>query len=377
MTSPLKILIITGQLGMGGTERQLFHLLHGIHDGRFVFKIVNFSAGGGYYWQEQLHQLGIPIVEIKDARSAHRIWLLRRLAKAWRADVIFSANFFMNGYAAATAKLTAAAAVGSLRNSPNKAHVGHLPLYWRLLCTYGVDELVCNSQVTANDLCGQYRMLSRVRVIPNGVNVPDEAAINTWRASSKAVLSWREPELIVGFVGFLGPQKNVQLLIRAFGELAGQFTTGRLVIVGDGPARTELETLVAALALQKRVQFLGRYPLAEQLMPAFDTLCLPSDYEGMPNVLLEAGAVGLPVVASRVAGIPEVVLDGETGILFPAGDLNALIECLRKILSDSRTRCIMGNAARKRMQDEYSVELLVARYSSLFESLSEKAHNSR
>lgn len=369
MKSTTRILVITGQLGMGGAERQIYHLLNGIDRHKFEFRVANLSDGGGDYWNARLQQLGVSVIRVQESQRVQRIWTLRRLAKEWDAAIVYSMNFYVNGYAAVIARTDKVAALGSLRNMPNIEHVGRLPLFWRLLSVYGVDHLVCNSRIAADALCRQYPRLTHIQVIPNGVETPDQGVIEHWCKEGAAEIDKRAGELVVGFVGYLGPQKNVRLLLRAFERIATEFQNARLVIVGDGPLRSELEDLATQLDIAGRVHFLGRRPLAEQLMPAFDLLCLTSDYEGMPNVLLEAGSVGLPVVASQVAGTAEVVLHGETGLLYPPGDLEAFTACLRTVLRDPQLRQRLGAAARQRMLNEYSVPRLAQRYAALFDRI--------
>ncbi len=129
---------------------------------------------------------------------------------------------------------------------------------------------------------------------------------------------------VVGFVGRLAPQKNIPLLIAALEQLSDV----QGVIVGDGELRQELQTLVQSKGLQN-VQFLGRQPNASEIMPAFDVLCLPSRFEGLGLVLVEAMLRRVGVMGSRAGAIPEILGEGQYGLLFESGDVAGLINAIQ------------------------------------------------
>lgn len=152
-----------------------------------------------------------------------------------------------------------------------------------------------------------------------------------------------DPEVHIVAVGRLSAEKGFAGLIDAVAAL-GADSRARLTLVGDGPLRVELDAQVARLGLGDRVTFLGRLPEVETLRAIADSdlLVLSSFMEGLPIVLMEAMALGKPVIASRVAGIPELVRDGDTGLLFAPSDWDGLAEALRTLVDDSALRAQMG-----------------------------------
>ena len=161
------------------------------------------------------------------------------------------------------------------------------------------------------------------------------------------------------FVGRLRIRKGVEVLLEALARLVesagGPGTEARLAIAGDGEHRAALEERVRELGLGEQVEFLGRRSAAEvrSLLAAARALVVPSIYEGMPLVVLEAMEAGAPVVASRVSGIPEVVADGETGWLVPPEDPEALAAALREVLADPAEAARRGRAGRRRLDERH------------------------
>jgi glycosyltransferase involved in cell wall biosynthesis len=153
------------------------------------------------------------------------------------------------------------------------------------------------------------------------------------------------------FVGRLSPQKGVATLLAAF---AGLTTPGaRLVLVGDGPDRDDLERQARRLGVRDRIHVTGFVPHSRipAVLASADLLVLPSVYEEFGTVLVEAMQVGLPAVASRVGGIPEVVEDGVTGLLVPPGDPRSLAAAIDRVLGDPELAQRLGGSARRRAPD--------------------------
>jgi glycosyltransferase involved in cell wall biosynthesis len=175
-------------------------------------------------------------------------------------------------------------------------------------------------------------------------------------------------------VGRLVAVKGAEYLIRAFAHIARREPTVQLVLIGDGPLKAKLEALTKSLGLDGRVQFLGALPHDQVLawMRKAAMLVLPSirtatgRVEGLGMVLLEAGATGVPAIGSRIGGIPEGILDGETGLLAPERDIQALALSMGRLLDDRDARLRMGERARNHVENNFDIrrqtELLEAFY---------------
>ncbi|MEL7131830.1 MAG: glycosyltransferase family 4 protein [Pseudomonadota bacterium] len=179
----------------------------------------------------------------------------------------------------------------------------------------------------------------------------------------------RTPGKHIVFVGRLAGIKGVPLLIDAVAQLQAKHPELHLTLVGDGPEKADLETYVAQRGLTDRVTFtgyLGQQEVAAILKTA-DMLVLPSFAEGVPVVLMEAMAAHIPVVATRVAGVQELVEDGVSGHVIPPGDLDALINAIYQLLKDPEQRAQMGAAGRRKVEAEFDVAKEAAWLATLFE----------
>jgi sugar transferase (PEP-CTERM/EpsH1 system associated) len=185
------------------------------------------------------------------------------------------------------------------------------------------------------------------------------------RQDARAVLGIGPESLVFGTVGRLDPVKDQVGLLEAFGRLANE-PRAVLVIAGDGPCRPALEAKVAALGLRGRVRLLGEREDVPAVLAAIDVFVLSSVGEGMSNAILEAMATGLPVVATRVGGNPELVVDGTTGFLVEPRSPEALALPLYRYLVDPGLLARHGRAARDLAEAEFSLERMVGAYEHLY-----------
>lgn len=173
---------------------------------------------------------------------------------------------------------------------------------------------------------------------------------------------------IIGSVGRLEAVKGHRYLLEAFASLAPRFPQLRLVLVGDGPLRGPLHVCAEQLGVRSRVQFLGWRDDVAALLPRFDLFAFPSLNEGMGRALVEAMAAGLPIVAFRAGGVPEVLGEGDAGLLVDLGDVPALAGAIETLLRDAALRSRLGSAAQVRAHD-YSVEGMLAKIEALYREL--------
>ncbi len=171
------------------------------------------------------------------------------------------------------------------------------------------------------------------------------------------------------------PVKDYPTLLNA---LAGAHETARLLIAGVGPLQAELVQLAARLGLEQRVRFLGFDPNVQRWMQAADGFVLSSRYEGLPMVLLEAGACALPAVATDVPGTREAIVNGETGWLAPAGDADALALAMAKLMrTPIEERRAMGERARRHVVEQFGIESVLDRWEQLYAELLDRKNARR
>lgn len=173
---------------------------------------------------------------------------------------------------------------------------------------------------------------------------------------------------IIGIVARLDPIKNHRCLISAMQKVKGHFPDAMLLVIGDGPLRSELEELAAAVELQESIRFLGTRKDIPQLLSVLDIFVLCSLSEGQPLTILEAMAAGKPLVATAVGGIPEVIGEGVDGIVVPSNDADKLADALLELLREERKRRVMGARAREKFAEQFTVERMVEKYEKIYES---------
>ncbi len=175
--------------------------------------------------------------------------------------------------------------------------------------------------------------------------------------------------LVLGTAGRLVELKGIEYLIRAAAALRGEFPNLRVEIAGTGPWKSKLQEEVARTGIADRVTFLGWVDEISSVLNRWDAFVLPSLEEGFPIAALDAMAAGLPVIASSVGGVPELIVDGESGWLVPPRDVEALTSRLRHALNHPELRRIAGSAAYSRVRDDFSASQMAAQFEHLYDEL--------
>ncbi len=284
---------------------------------------------------------GVEVVRLRPlpvpaTRMAQRAAMLLRIARRVRPDVIQGQSLSCGALAAF---------VGNLLGIPSVTYIQGLDLYqsspWaqRTYIRWALRRSTAVVAVTEDLRQRALQLVNRpVMVIPHGLRLRDAHYLT--REEARRSLGLPEDNPVVLYVGRLLRIKGPHHLLRAFPAVLGRFPHALLVVVGDGEERTELETLAHGLGLDGRVRFAGARPHGDviRFMRAADVFVLPSLVESFGIVLLEAMSCGLPVVASRVMGIPYLVEDGENGFLVPPGDEAALADRITALLQDRGLR---------------------------------------
>ena len=213
---------------------------------------------------------------------------------------------------------------------------------------------------------------AKLRVIPYGIPYTpvSSAEAAERRAAARAALNLPDAAPVVGMVGRLVEQKGFAYGLRACAALAERYPDLRVVVVGDGPLRATLQA--EASALGDRASFAGWRADAADLMHGFDLLLMPSLWEGFGLVLLEAMAAALPVIASATSSVPEIIVEGETGLLAPPRDVAALTAALHALLNDRALRRHMGLLGQDRLEAHFTAARMVDQTAALYQELVER-----
>ena len=202
-----------------------------------------------------------------------------------------------------------------------------------------------------------------------GVRAADLLKEKLLTAFAVAPLSLSGCSPVVGILAALRPEKNHELFLSGAARILAKHPATQFLVIGDGPRRGELETLAERLAIAPSVKFLGSRSDVPQLLSACDLVALTSHNEASPVSILEALSAGVPVVASNVGSVRETVAEGETGRLFPAGDLDAFVAAVVGLLDDGAARARFGAEGRRRVAQRWSLQAMVRGYEQLIETI--------
>lgn len=240
----------------------------------------------------------------------------------------------------------------------------------RLLARW-TDAIVAVAPRQRDDLVSRFRIApaSRVVVVPHGLDLAPYLEVPEADAAARAALGLPADAFVAVFAGRLVPIKDVATLLDAFAQVRAGIPAAHLVVAGDGELRGELMARARALGLDAAVHWLGWRRDLARLYAASDIVVLSSRNEGTPLALIEGMAAGRPAAATAVGGVPDVVREGQTGLLAPAGDAAALGEAIARLARDPALRRAMGSAARADMVARYSAARLADDLDRLYTSL--------
>jgi sugar transferase (PEP-CTERM/EpsH1 system associated) len=367
MSERVNVCYLITELDVGGAQTALLRLLAGLDCDRFSPTVACLYNGDAMI-ARQIQALGIPVTDLGMAAKWRwdAFWRLYRLLRRERPTILHTWMFHANIPGRVLGRLAAVPIVISSERTMGQERRWR---YWLNRITAPLtDRVICVAERVASFAAHTIGISpDKLVVIHNGIPLGDFQPGD--RAVARASLGIPPSTCVVGTVGRLHPVKGTSYLLQAFADLAPDHAEAILLLVGDGPQRAQLQELVRCLENPERVQFLGNRSDVSRLLHAMDVFVLASVWEGMPNVALEAMAVGLPVVATAVGGTPEAVVDGETGLLVPPRDPGGLARAIARLLRDPELRRKMGQAGRRRVEQHFSVERMVYQTERLYEEL--------
>ncbi|MCB9898404.1 MAG: glycosyltransferase [Planctomycetes bacterium] len=363
----LRIVHVITTLGVGGAEKHLLWLGEGQRRAGHEVHVV-YLKGKGELVQEfldrgvQPHR--VPMEGLLRAPAA--LLALTRLLRRLRPDVVHTHLLKADAVGSVAARRARAPSVISSKHNDERALLRPAVGVVHGLLMRRVDRVVALSDHVARFVAEHGRVPpDRIRRIYYGVDATQLVGRRT-RAQVRAELGLSEQQKVLVCVGRLAPQKDHPTLLAAMAKLPADV---RLLVVGgdpfgDGEAR--LATLAAQLGVSERVHFLGIRHDVPDLLTASDLFVLPSLWEGLGLVFLEAMAVALPIVASNVSAIPEVVEDGVSGWLVPPGDPDALAGAVQRALGDPAARHAAGLAGHMRLLERFALPRMIDETLSLY-----------
>lgn len=339
----------------GGTQRQMVELLARLDRRRFRVHPVCFHPVG--VWFPRVSALGEPVAVFPIHGFARPGTYKQLLAFAqWCREheiaILQTCELYSNIFGLPGAMLASVPVrIGSRRGLVETPAQQRVQKY----AYTAAHRVVANSQAAAGRLRAEGVAAEKIVVIPNGIDT--------------TVFPKREYALrprTIAMVACLREEKRVDVLLDAAPLIFVRHPDAEILIVGDGGCRAQLETLARTNLVADRVRFLGHRDDVPAILAGADVFVLPSRSEALPNAVVEAMASGLPVVASDVGGIPELVKDGRTGRLVPPGDAARLAAALIDILDHPDRALQMGQAGRRQIEEQYSFDRMVHQFETLY-----------
>jgi glycosyltransferase involved in cell wall biosynthesis len=363
--SSLKVSFLAGTLAQGGAERQLFYIVKALRESGAELQVLSLTRND--FWEDRIERLGVPVIWVGQNRS--HLKRLSRIITAVRKNrpaILQSQHFFCNAYVAAAARLLRVHDIGAMRSDGRNEVRDCGPLRgW--LNLHAPRVLAANCRPAIGYARSRGIAPYRLHFLPNAVDTDQLGSRND---SLSGCSGKKDLRLIL--TGRLATEKRVERFLNVLARLrdepgiAEQNVTA--LVVGDGPLKGKLEEYARGLGLWPHaVEFCG--PVAD-MAPLYHqaAVCvLTSDYEGTPNVLLEAMAAGLPVVATNVGGVSDIVQHGETGFLCDPADTDGMVKALVRLIQDADLRAKMGSAAQRFVTANHAFALLPRFLQQLYE----------
>ena len=277
---------------------------------------------------------------------------LKRIVASVRPDIVCSAGYKANLLSCALREVATVAMVRGWTGASAKIRIFESVERGVLRFHHSVG-VVSRSQISNVLKCGVRE--EKIFYIPNSVQVVANSG-HRMRQKLRSELGLSDRDLMIGAVGRLSVEKGQDVLIDAFFTVSRHMANCHLVLVGDGPFDRTLRTRVAALGIQDRVHFLGLRENGSEIMQGFDILALPSRTEGMPNVVLEAFAGQVPVVATAVGSVPEMIGNDDAGWQVPPGEVGPFARALLEALTDRSGSDRRAREGLRRVLQDYSTE---------------------
>jgi sugar transferase (PEP-CTERM/EpsH1 system associated) len=359
----MRICHVLLSLRPGGLENGVVNVINGLDRQEFVSAVCCLQQRGEFADRIADERCEVLEFGLQPGTDIGLPWRLARAFRRLRPDIVHTRNAEAFYYGAVAAKLAGVPAVVHSEHGRVFPEKWHRALVQRLMlrdvtCAFAVSRQLADAMVTEIGV-----RPGKFKVIYNGVDT-----LKFGMRSRTGDRGAEQGEVIIGSVGRLAAVKNYGFLLRTVARLPRELRW-RLVLIGDGPERTNLVETIRELDLNERVELLGHRDDVADLLPRFDIFVLPSVSEGMSNTLLEAMAAGVAVVASNVGGNPEIIEPGRSGLLFPSGDLAAAVREISSLVTDPWRRAQLADAGAARAEKTFGMRVMLNAYEELYRAV--------
>lgn len=357
----INILHTESSLGWGGQENRTLNELTGLRALGYQPLLTcppNARLGA------RAREAGFEVIDIamRGALDLPALWKLRRLMASRHIDIV-------NTHSGRDTQLAGMAARTLGKQRPCIVRTRHLALPISSLFSYVTlpDHVVTVSRFVASYLASAKVPIERITVVPTGIDLSRYQI--TTPGSLRAELGLANDAPLIGTVAILRRKKGHAELVEAIPTVLKKFPDAHFVFAGDGPQTDNLNQRIRELGLTRNVHLLGLRRDVVNVLASLDLFILPTHQEALGTAFIEAAAMGVPAIASRVDGVPEVVCDGKTGLLVPVGDSAAIAASIIRLLADNPLRKAMSAAARPWVEAHYSREVMVESMLSVYQKL--------
>jgi glycosyltransferase involved in cell wall biosynthesis len=360
----MKIIYGITKSNFGGAQRYVFDLAREANKAGHDVAVLCGGEGSliNKLKEESIRVISLPHLKrdislTDELRSLH--FIFRTLVEE-KPDVFHTNSSKMGGLGNFAANLAGIKRIiftahGWAFNEPRPSYQKFLIKFFVWLTIMLADKTICVSAKTCRDISGWPFMSRFLTVVPNGID--DFELLN--KSEARATLGLPQEAFIVGSLAELHPIKGLDVLIKAW-ERFSKNQNAKLVVFGEGEERLALEELIKELGLSDSITLKGFIPEAKKYLKAFDIFALPSRSEALPYTVLEAGLAGLPVIASRVGGIPEVIETGVSGALVEPENNEELLSTLLLLSQDGSLRERLGSALKARVASDFSLSKMAS-----------------
>ncbi len=358
----IRILYIIATLDLAGAERQMVLLATNLDRNSFEVRVASLRRGGPLEMELRAACVPLRVFWKKGKLDFQALFRVYSFIKGFRPDIVHTWLFTSNTLGRIAAVF---AGVKGIIVSERCVDIWKGPLHRLLdrLLAKKSSLIIANAQAVRTFCLSEGIAPSKVHVIPNVFDWSHFQPYPKEEARRKLHLSSDLPAF--GFVGRLEEQKGLTYLIEAAALLSSELRFV-VAVIGSGPLEKELREKAKHSGLSESIRFFGSLDDASSLLTAFDILVLPSLWEGLPNILIEAMASEVPIVATAVGGVPELVQDGYTGLLVKSGDSYALAEGIRKTVAEKETALRLARQAREYVKKRFDLPHIVRAYEDIY-----------
>lgn len=373
----MKVLIFIQGLSFGGPEKLVYDMVKHIIKNQNNIKIIKLEICCydilGHFAEKLIgekQKINLSLLKRKPGIDLFYPFKLASLIKQKKIDVIHAHNATAWFYGTWASILTRVPIVYTEhdRSFPTPLRLKYFHYFFGKYAT----AVIAVSKAVKENL-EKYEHIKNVKVIYNGID-PDlfKPASIEEKVLKKKQLGLNKNDFVLGNVGRMDYWKNQRILIEILPDLKKISPQIKLILVGGGEEEGNLKKSAIKKGVKNDVIFLGQRSDVNQILKAFDIFVFPSLTEGLPLVVIEAMATGLPIVASHVGGIPELVVNGETGFLVSPTSKEEIKEAIIKLLNNPELRKEMGQIARKRFETHFSLPQMVQKYIEVYEEVVKK-----